>query len=101
MKLLPVATISLALAALPVLAEDIGPDKAMNLVQKGTIKSFEELNTVAVQLHPGAEIGDTELEQEHQRYVYEVELRDAANRRWEVKLDATSAELLSNREDHD
>lgn len=101
MKLLPVATISLVLAALPVLAEDIGPDKAMNLVQNGTIKSFEELNTVAMQLHPEAEIAHTELEQEHQRYVYEVELRDAANRRWEVKLDATSAELLVNREDHD
>lgn len=101
MKLLSVATISLAFAALPVLADDIGPDKAMKLVQNGTIKSFEELNGVAAQLHPGAEIGNTELEQEYQRYIYEVELRDAAYRKWEVKLDAANAELLSNREDHD
>lgn len=101
MKLLPIIAISLALAASPVLADDIGPDKAMELVQNGTIKSFEALNDLAMQLHPGSTIGETELEQEHHRYIYEVELRDTDNHKWEVKLDAVNAEVLSNRKDHD
>ena len=45
-------------------------------------------------------VGETELEQEGGRYVYQVELRDAQGVRWEVELDAASGQILHDRQDH-
>lgn len=80
--------------------EDIGPDRAVQLLQAGTIKSFEELNAAALSKHAGATIGDTELELENDKYVYSVELRDADGREWDVDVDATTGAVLSDREDN-
>ncbi len=79
--------------------DDIGPDKAVELLNAGTIKSFEQLNAAALASHPDGAIGDTELKQEHGKYVYEVELRDSEQRKWEVDIDATTGAVLSDHED--
>lgn len=88
------------LAAVAVHADDdVGVDKAAQLQQEGTIKSFETLNQAALGKHPNGVISETELEQEYGKYVYKVELRDAQGKQWDVDLDATSGVILSDRED--
>lgn len=79
--------------------EDIGPDQAIKLLQEGKIQSFETLNAAAQAKHPGAALGETELEQEYGRYIYKVELRDAQGVKWDVDLDATTGEVLQDRQD--
>lgn len=93
-------TTAVALGA-PALADDIGPDKAIELVEQGTIKHFRELNKVALDLHPGASIVDTELENVYGKYIYKIELRDTDNAEWDVDIDAVSGEVVKNRRDSD
>ncbi|MCB1631364.1 MAG: PepSY domain-containing protein [Pseudomonadales bacterium] len=80
-------------------SEDIGPDQAVKLLQEGKIKSFEELNASAQAKHPGATIGETELEQEYGRYIYKVDLRDPQGQKWDVDLDAATGEVLQDSKD--
>lgn len=101
MKLLAITALAMGLVTTPILAEDLDPDKAMQLVENGAIKPFTELNDIALALHPNAEVTETELEQKKQDYIYEVELRDETNRKWEVKLNAKTAEVLHDREESD
>src|SRR5690554_4094499 len=56
-----------ALAAAPSLADDVRPDRVLDLVEEGTIRDLRELNRVALELHPGATIKDTELERDDGR----------------------------------
>jgi uncharacterized membrane protein YkoI len=86
-------------AGLTQASEDIGPDRAVKLLESGTIKSFDELNAAALATHPDGLINDTELENEHGRYVYKVELRDGAGFDWDVEIDASTAAVLSDRRD--
>ena len=79
---------------------DLGPDEALRLRDAGTIQSFEKLNAAALAKHPGATIEETELEQEHGRYQYQVELRDSQGKEWDVLLDATNASVLQDQQDH-
>lgn len=79
--------------------DDIGPDRAVELLSAGTIRGFEELNAAALAAHPGASISETELEHFLGRYIYSVELRDATGIRRDVALDASTGAVLSDRED--
>ncbi len=79
--------------------EDIGPDKAVELLQAGTIMPFEQLNAAALASHPDGVIGDTELENEYGKYVYKVELRDTAGQEWDVDVDAATGAVLSDTKD--
>lgn len=81
------------------LAKDIGPDQALKLRDAGTIQSFEKLNEAALAKHPGAQIGDTELDEENGRYFYEVELRDEKGVQWDLELDAKTGEVLKDHQD--
>ena len=95
------AASSLALGANLALAadRDFGPDEALKLRDAGTIQSFEKLNEAALAQHPGAQVEETELEEENGRYLYKLELRDAQDQQWELKLDAATGEVLKNRKD--
>ncbi len=103
MKLITLAMIAASFgAAAPLLAsDDLGPDKAVELVEQGTIKHFRELNGLALALHPEAEVVETELENQYGKYIYKLELRDANKVEWDVHLDAQSGEVLKNRQDSD
>ena len=71
----------------------------LKLRDAGTIQDFQKLNAAALAKYPGAKIEDTELEQEHGRYVYQVELRDAQGVQWDVELDATNGQILQEHRD--
>ncbi|MFW0758370.1 PepSY domain-containing protein [Pseudomonas sp. H11T01] len=81
---------------------DVRPDLIPVLLKAGTIMDLEKLNQAALAEHPGttaANITDTELEQNGANYVYQVEIRDAKGVKWDVNLDAKSAQVLSNKQD--
>lgn len=80
-------------------ARDLGPDEALKLRDAGTIQNFEKLNETALAKYPGGKIEDTELEQEHDRYVYQVEVRDAQGVQWDVELDASTGQILQQHRD--
>ncbi|MFC0667467.1 PepSY domain-containing protein [Azotobacter chroococcum] len=80
-------------------ADDLGPDKAMQLLKAGTIQPFETLNAAAQAKHPGSTIHETELEEEYGRYIYQVELRDAQGVKWDVHLDAANGQVLKDHQD--
>lgn len=80
-------------------ARDLGPDEALKLRDAGTIQSFEKLNAAALTKHPGAQVTETELEEEYGRYVYQVEVRDAQGVKWDLELDAASGQVLKDHQD--
>jgi uncharacterized membrane protein YkoI len=80
--------------------DDIPLDEVLRLVQSGTIKPLEELNEIAIGLHPGTSVKDSELERKFGRYVYQVELRGSMfGQEWDVDLDAVTGEVLRDRQD--
>lgn len=78
---------------------DLAPDEAAKLHQAGTILPLDRLEATALSKHPGATIADKELEREHGRYVYQLELRDTQGQEWELELDAASGKILKDRRD--
>lgn len=80
-------------------ARDLGLDEALRLRDAGTIKSFEQLNELALAQHPGGHIEETELEDEYGRYIYQVELRDAQGVQWDLELDAGTGTILKHHQD--
>ena len=82
-------------------AKDVPVDQIPQLVKDGKIKPLEELNQVVLELHPGATITDSDLDNHMngQQYEYEVELRDAKNVEWDVDLNAATGEVLKNKQD--
>lgn len=94
------STTLIGAAFLSLADDDIGPDQAIKLLESGTIKSFDELNKAVLALHPGGTIDETELEHEHGRYVYKVDLRVGTPPvEWDVEIDAATGEILSNHRD--
>lgn len=78
---------------------DVRVDEIPQLVKDGKIKSLEDLNKIALDLHPGATITKTELDNYFNGYEYEVELRDAKNVEWDVDIDASNGKVLKNKQD--
>jgi uncharacterized membrane protein YkoI len=100
-KLLPLLFPVLLATAVPTVHadDDVRLDEANRLRQKGKIQSFDSLNEKVLTTRAG-EITDTELKQEHGRYVYKVAVRDAQGAEWDLELDASNGEVLQNRQ-HD
>ncbi len=88
-------------AAFSTFADDVGPDKAVELVEQGKIKHFRDLNAIVMGLYPGGRIIDTELEDHYGKLVYSLEVHSSDGRQWDVDLDAVTGEVLQNREDND
>ena len=78
---------------------DVRVDQIQQLVKDGKIKPLEDLNKIALDLHPGATITKTELDNHFNGYEYEVELRDAKNVEWDVDIDASNGKVLENKQD--
>ena len=92
------ATVALALTA-GIAQADVRPDHIPGLIKSGEITSFEKLNQAALDKHLGATILDTELDHSYGKLVYEVELRDSKGVKWDVDLDAKTAEVLQDKQD--
>lgn len=80
-------------------AKDVSPAKTVELSTSGAILSFDKLNEAALAQHPNASILDTELEESYGRYIYQVDVRDDKGQKWEIELDAKTAEVLKNQQD--
>ncbi len=80
-------------------AKDVSPSKTVELSTSGAIMAFEKLDAAALAEHPGASILETDLEESYGRYIYQVEVRDTKGQKWDVELDAATAEVLKNQQD--
>ncbi len=80
-------------------AKDVSPAKTVELSNSAAILSFDKLDAAALAQHPGARILDTELNESYGRYIYQVDVRDDKGQKWEVELDATTAEVVKNQQD--
>jgi uncharacterized membrane protein YkoI len=80
-------------------AADSDHYEARRLMESGTILPLETVLESVLQQHNGR-ILEVELEERHERYIYEVEVLDKAGRVWEMRLDAVTGRVLkSERED--
>ena len=68
-------------------------------VSKGVILPLEQLLQQALDRYPGAKLLEAELEEKHDVYIYEVELLTAEGVVRELDLDATTGQLLKDKED--
>ncbi|MBI6924515.1 MULTISPECIES: PepSY domain-containing protein [Pseudomonas] len=80
-------------------ARDLDQDEALALRQKGVILPLEHLLETAMARHPGARLLEAELEEDDDRYEYEVELLTVHGVVREIKLDAATGALLKDEED--
>lgn len=80
-------------------ARDLDQDEALRLRQEGVIQPLQQLLQQAMERHPGARLLEAELEEEDDRYVYEVELLTAGGQVRELEFDAASGHLLKDEED--
>ncbi|MFR0672160.1 PepSY domain-containing protein [Enterobacterales bacterium AW_CKDN230030176-1A_HGKHYDSX7] len=80
-------------------ARDLDQDEALELRREGVILPLEKLLEAALARHPGSRLLEAELEQEHGRYEYEVEMLTPEGVVREIKLDASTGALLKDEED--
>jgi len=102
MRRISILLICICISCLPgiLLAGDKGDDhlKARQLVQEGTILPLEQIIELTKLQHPGR-ILEVEFEQEHDRYVYEIELVDEKGQVWELEYDAETGELIEKEQE--
>ena len=97
--------LALLAALLPPLAahaedkNDPDHDRALKLRERGDIVPLEGVVRQAREIQPGTII-EVELEEEHKRLLYEVEVLDAQGVVWELEFDArTGKEVRRGKED--
>ncbi|MBD9590171.1 PepSY domain-containing protein [Pseudomonas sp. PDM03] len=82
-----------------VMARDLDQDEALRLRQQGVILPLEQVVKQALERYPGSKLLEAELEEKHDVYIYEVELLTTEGEVRELDLDATTGELLKDKED--
>jgi uncharacterized membrane protein YkoI len=97
-------TLPLLLAALlvatPALAgRDLDQDEALRLRQAGAIQPLDALLRPLLERYPGARLLEAELEEEHGRFIYELELLTHQGEVRDIELDASSGAVLEDKED--
>lgn len=80
-------------------ARDLNQDEALALRQKGVILPLEQFIEQALGRYPGSKLLEAELEEKHERLVYEIELLTADQVVRELKFDARDSRLLEDKED--
>jgi uncharacterized membrane protein YkoI len=74
-------------------------EMARDLAAEGAILPLEEVLEKVRGIQPGRVL-EVELEKEHDRFVYEIEMLNPSGEVWEVNVDAASGEILKReRED--
>ncbi|MGE5267529.1 MAG: PepSY domain-containing protein [Deltaproteobacteria bacterium] len=77
---------------------DIGHEAARELVESGRIRPLDAIVGTVVERVPGKLI-ETQLEQEHGLYVYEVKILRPDGRVQEVEVDAATGKILKIEDD--
>lgn len=73
--------------------DDISRAEAQRLVEQGAIQSLESLEQKALAAKPGR-ITDRDLERDDGRYEYKLDITAEDGSKWDLKLDATSGEVI-------
>jgi uncharacterized membrane protein YkoI len=80
-------------------AHDLTQDEALYLRQQGVILPLEQLTAKALARYDAAQFLEAELEREHDRYVYEIEILLPSGQVRELEFDAVTGDLLEDKED--
>lgn len=73
-------------------------DEARRLRQSGDVLPLETILQKLQASHPG-KVLEVELENEHNKVIYEIILLDNNNEVWKLKVNAKTGELLQKQED--
>ncbi len=73
-------------------------DRAKQLKEAGDILPLEEIIEKAGREYPGRVL-ETEIEENNDQIIYELEILDEKGIVWELKFDARSGKLLKRKED--
>lgn len=84
----------------PVLDEVSEAEHVRTLTEAGTILPLAAILERAGRDFPGRVI-EIEFDEEHGRYIYELEIVDAEGRVWEVEFDAATAEIIESEQEDD
>lgn len=93
LRLLPLALLAAGLYTAAALADD-DHERVRRLRQAGDILPLGDILQRAQLARPGRVI-EVELEQEHGRYLYELEVLDQQGQLWELHYDARSGKKLT------
>lgn len=99
MKRLTALVAAAIIASTATLARAVDPDKPLTVPVTVTIVAFDQLDAMALALHPGSTLLGTDLDEEYGKYVYEVELEDRNGIEWDIELDALTGQVLKNHQD--
>ena len=99
MKRLTARIVAAIIASTALHAWAVDPDKPLKLPATVTIVDFDQMQAMALALHPGSALLDTDLDEAYGKYVYQVELQDADGVEWEVELDALTGQVLKNHQE--
>jgi len=80
-------------------ARDRDQDRALRLRREGAILPLETLVGKIMERYPAARLLEVELDEEHGRYVYEVEVLTVQGVVRELELDAGDGRILKDEED--
>lgn len=87
------------LLAFSVSADDLSQDEALRLREQGRIVSLETVLSLIQARHPASRLLEVELEEDDDRYRYEVELVTADGIVRELEIDAETGVVLLDEED--
>ena len=79
-------------------AADSDHYEARRLMESGAILPLESVMASILQQRSGR-ILEVELDERHDRYIYEVELLDQAGRVWELRIDAVTGRILKSEQE--
>lgn len=83
----------------PALPADSDYDTARQLRESGEILPLETILKKLEKSHPG-KVLEVEMESEHGKVLYEIELLDKQGKVWEIMLDPRSGEILKEKTEH-
>lgn len=95
----PVMVVGISLCGAAFAGERVGQEEARHLVEQGKMLPLERLLSEQSRYLQG-KLLDVHLERSHGRLVYEIEVLGRNGRVREIKLDASSGELLKNEIEH-
>ena len=98
-RILPLLLAALLVATPALAGRDLEQDEALRLRQAGVIQPLDLLLRPLLERYPGARLLEAELEEEHGRYIYELELLTRQGEVRDIELDAANGELLKDKED--
>ncbi|MHC8304635.1 PepSY domain-containing protein [Pseudomonas sp. PB3P13] len=91
------ATLTLTIGLAQAVEDNVLLHHIPELLKEGKVKPLEELNQVALNLHPGSKITSTQLEHRLKGYIYEVERLDPKKVKRNVDILAATGEVLSDK----